>query len=137
MLTWLCFFKMSRNTMQDAMDVVPNRFELVLLVSQRTRELCSGTQRTVESNTDSEVLTALDEIAAQTINIETLKLKTVSNMKSGSNHESMPQTIGMSNLDEIFANIEPDSGEIAKTNKYNESIINNNIFADQNISPED
>jgi len=54
---------MSRITVEDCLQKVSNRFELVLLASQRARQLFKGAKPLIESD-NREVVVALREIAA-------------------------------------------------------------------------
>src|SRR5262245_18063343 len=58
---------MARITIEDCIDKVPNRFELVLLAAHRARSLASGSHITVDRDTDKNAIIALREIAAKTI----------------------------------------------------------------------
>jgi len=53
---------MARITVEDCMDVVENRFELVHLAAKRAKQLIKGTKPLVKSN-NKEIVTALREIA--------------------------------------------------------------------------
>jgi len=54
---------MSRITVEDCLEKVTNRFELVLLASKRARHLCKGAKPLIDSD-NREVVVALREIAA-------------------------------------------------------------------------
>ena len=54
---------MARITVEDCMEHVENRFELVHLAAKRTKQLVKGGRPLVKS-TNKEVVTALREIAA-------------------------------------------------------------------------
>ncbi|MEQ1649034.1 MAG: DNA-directed RNA polymerase subunit omega [Hyphomicrobiaceae bacterium] len=58
---------MARVTVEDCVDKVPNRFELVLLASHRARALASGSAMTVEPDNDKNPVVALREIAERTV----------------------------------------------------------------------
>src|SRR6516164_11480734 len=58
---------MARITVEDCIDKVPNRFELILLAAHRARSLASGTHITVDRENDKNAVVALREIAAKTI----------------------------------------------------------------------
>ena len=64
---------MARITVEDCVDKFPSRFELVLVASQRARELHSGEQPTVDRDNDKNTVIALREIAEATIPIEKMK----------------------------------------------------------------
>ncbi len=64
---------MARVTVEDCVEVVPNRFELVLLSARRARELSSGAALTVDRDNDKNPVVALREIAEQTVPLSALK----------------------------------------------------------------
>ena len=57
---------MARVTVEDCVDKVPNRFELVMLAAHRAREIQSGSTPTVDRDTDKNPVVALREIAEET-----------------------------------------------------------------------
>jgi DNA-directed RNA polymerase subunit omega len=64
---------MARVTVEDCIDKVKNRFELVLLSSHRARMISSGSQITVDRDNDKNPVVALREVADLTISPEDLK----------------------------------------------------------------
>ncbi len=60
---------MARITVEDCLDHVSNRFELVLVAARRTKQLLKGARPLVESD-NKEVVTALREIAAGEVTLE-------------------------------------------------------------------
>jgi len=64
---------MARVTVEDCIDKVENRFELVLLASHRARVIASGSPITVARDNDKNPVVALREIADETITPEDLK----------------------------------------------------------------
>ena len=64
---------MARVTVEDCVDKIPNRFELVLLAAQRARNLSRGEELTVDRDDDKNPVVALREIADQTIPLEKLE----------------------------------------------------------------
>ena len=58
---------MARVTVEDCIDKMPNRFELVLVTANRARDLRSGSAITVERENDKDAVVALREIAEKTI----------------------------------------------------------------------
>lgn len=64
---------MARVTVEDCVDKVPNRFELVLLAAHRARAIANGGAITVEAENDKNPVIALREIAAETMPPEDLK----------------------------------------------------------------
>ncbi len=64
---------MARVTVEDCIDKVENRFDLVLLASHRARMISSGSQITVERDNDKNPVVALREIAETTVSPGDLK----------------------------------------------------------------
>ena len=64
---------MARVTVEDCILKVPNRFDLVMLASQRARDISSGTSLTVERDNDKDPVVALREIADETIDLEAVQ----------------------------------------------------------------
>ena len=58
---------MARVTVEDCVERIPNRFELVIMAAQRSRELSVGSELTVERDNDKNPVVALREIADETI----------------------------------------------------------------------
>ncbi|MCE1236980.1 MAG: DNA-directed RNA polymerase subunit omega [Hyphomicrobiales bacterium] len=63
---------MARVTVEDCIDKVENRFELVLLASHRARMISSGSPITIDRDNDKNPVVALREIADETISPEDL-----------------------------------------------------------------
>jgi DNA-directed RNA polymerase subunit omega len=58
---------MARVTVEDCVDKIPNRFDLVLLASQRARQISGGAELTVDRDRDKNPVVALREIAEETV----------------------------------------------------------------------
>lgn len=58
---------MARVTVEDCVDKVPNRFELVLLSAHRARAMSAGSELTIDRDNDKNPVVALREIAERTI----------------------------------------------------------------------
>ncbi|ATN33704.1 DNA-directed RNA polymerase subunit omega [Rhizobium sp. ACO-34A] len=64
---------MARVTVEDCIDKVDNRFELVLLASHRARQISQGAPITVDRDKDKNPVVALREIADETLSPDDLK----------------------------------------------------------------
>ncbi len=58
---------MARVTVEDCVQVIPNRFELVLLAGQRARMISSGAPLTIDRDRDKNPVVALREVADKTV----------------------------------------------------------------------
>lgn len=64
---------MARVTVEDCVDKVPNRFELVMLAAHRAREIAAGSGLTIERDNDKNPVVALREIAEETQSADDLR----------------------------------------------------------------
>ncbi|EBA16086.1 DNA-directed RNA polymerase subunit omega [Roseobacter sp. SK209-2-6] len=64
---------MARVTVEDCVDKVPNRFELVMLAAHRAREISAGAELTVERDNDKNPVVSLREIADETQSADELR----------------------------------------------------------------
>jgi DNA-directed RNA polymerase subunit omega len=58
---------MARVTVEDCVDKIPNRFDLVLLAAQRARQVSGGAELTIDRDRDKNPVVALREIAEETV----------------------------------------------------------------------
>jgi DNA-directed RNA polymerase subunit omega len=72
---------MARVTVEDCVLKVPNRFELVLLASQRARDIASGGSLTVDRDNDKNPVVALREIADESIGLDNLQNTLIKGMQ--------------------------------------------------------
>jgi DNA-directed RNA polymerase subunit omega len=78
---------MARVTVEDCVDKIPNRFDLVMLAAQRAREISAGAQLAVERDNDKNPVVALREIADQVVDFETLRQSLISGLQKQSEAE--------------------------------------------------
>jgi DNA-directed RNA polymerase subunit omega len=71
---------MARVTVEDCIDKLPNRFELVLIATHRARSIAKGSQITVERENDKNPVIALREIAARTISPDDMRERLIHSM---------------------------------------------------------
>lgn len=86
---------MARVTVEDCVDKVTNRFDLVLLAAQRAREISGGAELTVDRDRDKNPVVALREIAEETVLPVELHESLVSTLqKVRIDDDDMPDEIG-------------------------------------------
>ena len=78
---------MARVTVEDCVDKIPNRFDLVMLASHRAREISSGSAITVDRDNDKNPVVALREIADETIDPDKLRDDIVKGLQKLTNTE--------------------------------------------------
>ena len=61
---------MARVTVEDCIEIIPNRFDLVVTAAQRAKQIASGVPLTLDRDNDKDSVVSLREIAEKTINLE-------------------------------------------------------------------
>jgi len=72
---------MARITVEDCVERVPSRFELVMLAAQRARDVSAGASLTVERDNDKNPVVALREIAARTVDFDHLRYELIHGLR--------------------------------------------------------
>ncbi len=72
---------MARVTVEDCVDKVPNRFDLILFAAQRARQVSGGADLTIDRDRDKNPVVALREIAEETIEPRDLREAIVTNLQ--------------------------------------------------------
>ncbi|HVI98222.1 MAG TPA: DNA-directed RNA polymerase subunit omega [Sphingomonas sp.] len=86
---------MARVTVEDCVDKVSNRFDLVLFAAQRARQISGGADLTLDRDRDKNPVVALREIAEQTIKPRQLEEAVVSGLqKVQVDEDDTPDEIG-------------------------------------------
>ena len=101
---------MARITVEDCIDKFPSRFELVLVASQRSRELHSGETPTISKDNDKNTVIALREIADTTIPIEKMKENLIEGFQKVTINDEEDENLEIKSLEE-------------KNNEQNEELI--------------
>ncbi len=70
---------MARVTVEDCVDKVPNRFELVMLAAHRAREIAAGSPISVDRDNDKNPVVSLREIADETQTADELRERLIEN----------------------------------------------------------
>ena len=65
--------KTERVTVEDCIDKIPNRYELLMVAAQRAKDISAGSPITLPRDNDKNPVIALREIADNTVNIEDLQ----------------------------------------------------------------
>ena len=94
---------MARVTVEDCIDKIPNRFDLVLAAAQRARHISTGNPLTIDRDNDKNPVVALREIADETIDPDKLRDDIVNGLQKLTNQELI--------VDEDDENLEDNSLE--------------------------
>ncbi len=88
---------MARVTVEDCVDKVPNRFELVLVAAHRSRQIASGAPLLVGRDNDKNPVVALREIAERALSREKLRESMIQGMQKFAESDE-PEDDDMSSL---------------------------------------
>ena len=133
---------MARVTVEDCIEKVKNRFELVLVAAQRAKKLSDGVDLAVERDNDKNPVVALREIAEDKISVDELRSEIVNNFREvddndqseaeldaeldktigGETETTLAASISPIDLEEIMKEAESESGEVGE--------ISNNLAAE-------
>ncbi|MCK5274043.1 MAG: DNA-directed RNA polymerase subunit omega [Alphaproteobacteria bacterium] len=72
---------MARVTVEDCVEKVPNRFDLVMLAAHRSRNVAAGAPLTVDRDNDKNPVVALREIADETIGVDETRESLIRSMQ--------------------------------------------------------
>jgi DNA-directed RNA polymerase subunit omega len=111
--------KMARVTVEDCVDKIPNRYELLMVAAQRAKDISSGSPLTVDRDNDKNSVVALREIAEETVSIEELQRSLVMGLQKyveveepeEEELEIMAAERELADLDEQFSGLLP-QGEL-------------------------
>ena len=72
---------MARVTVEDCVDKIPNRFDLVLMAAQRAREISGGAELTIDRDRDKNPVVALRESAEESVRPKELQESVVTGLQ--------------------------------------------------------
>ena len=113
---------MARVTVEDCIDKVENRFDLVLLASHRARMVSSGAQITVDRDNDKNPVVALREIADETISPGDLKEDLIHSLQKYVEVDE-PEPEAMPLIAGAGGNVEADDMEIMTDRMTEEELL--------------
>jgi DNA-directed RNA polymerase subunit omega len=113
---------MARVTVEDCIDKVENRFDLVLLASHRARMVSSGAQITVDRDNDKNPVVALREIAEATISADDLKEELVHSLQKYVEVDE-PEPEGPPLISSVAGSIEADDTEVTGERMTEEELL--------------
>lgn len=124
---------MARVTVEDCILQIPNRFELVLLASQRARKIGSGVALTVSRDNDKNPVVALREIAQGTIGVRYLHNILIQSLQRRTNLEQTTEETQQS--DDLLSEIDfsDDPAAEVESIKDEDSIEQSDLFMEEEV----
>jgi DNA-directed RNA polymerase subunit omega len=121
--------RMARVTVEDCVQRVPNRFELVLLAAQRARNVSRGEELTIDRDNDKNPVVALREIADETIDLHRIEQDLIKSLSRAPEPEPADE--------EVLDLIPTDQNIFGLQDVAAEEEVALPAEADENLSPED
>lgn len=81
---------MARVTVEDCIEKVQNRFDLVLLAAHRSRNIAAGSSLTIDRDNDKTPVVALRELAEETLDMDDLRDSLVNSLQRVITDDDMP-----------------------------------------------
>lgn len=82
---------MARVTVEDCVQRIPNRFDLVMIAAQRGRNIGAGASLTVDRDNDKNAVVALREIAEGTVDLKELENNLIRSLQKVVEVEEPPE----------------------------------------------
>ena len=126
---------MARVTVEDCIEKIPNRFDLVLAAAQRARDISTGNPLTIDRDNDKNPVVALREIASETIDPDYLRDEIVRGLQKLSNPEPIDDEQDENEEDDLLENQYSINDELQefKTNQSSEDIHNDSNSGFQDV----
>jgi DNA-directed RNA polymerase subunit omega len=115
---------MARVTVEDCVEEIPNRFELVILASERAKSISSGAPLTVERDNDKNPVIALREIATKNIDPEVLRESRIVGLQKNNKVDETPE-------ENLYAEAQESAPEEVDYSSANENIFSQEIDVSQ------
>lgn len=130
---------MARVTVEDCIQHVENRFELVLVAGQRAKQIASGAPLTIERNGEKDAVIALREIGKETVAVPQLRETLLTSYQLRADLDVIPQddTIGQEDAARVFAADEMKSLNVEDYEDDNVTDSDDLSFAEENVQADD
>jgi len=130
---------MARVTVEDCIEKIPNRFDLVLTASQRARGIMKGDLPTIERDNDKNPVIALREIAAEKVDLGALNdglIKKMQRLSVLEEHDEQPVDVAVVDVDlsEMIGDYSEAEGEEAGMHISSDDVPAEPGFEDVDLS---
>lgn len=127
---------MARVTVEDCIERIQNRFELVMVAAQRARKIGSGAPLTVDRDNDKNPVVALREVAVESVSLDDLREELVRNHQRMVAYDEDEETIDLMDGEEEWNKMADQAA--GKDEIYgDEDIDDDEDFDDEDPSLED
>ena len=136
---------MARVTVEDCVEKIPNRYELLMVAAQRAKDISAGSPITVSKDNDKNPVIALREIAEGTVNIEELQKSLVLGLQKyveveepeEEELEIMAAEKELADLDEQFSAVALEASDVDDTMQIHDAGDDIDFESDSDVSLDD
>jgi DNA-directed RNA polymerase subunit omega len=96
---------MARVTVEDCIEQISNRFDLVMIAAQRARSLAAGAELTVDRDNDKNPVVALREIADKTVDLDELENGLIKGLQKHVERDDQEEEIDIAAATDDFATL--------------------------------
>ena len=118
---------MARVTVEDCVDKVSNRFDLILFSAQRARQISGGADLTIDRDRDKNPVVALREIAEETIQLDHLKDSVVRGMQK---HIEMDEPEEAPDLEQALFGVADPTGPVIGEDEIDDEAVEEELEED-------
>jgi DNA-directed RNA polymerase subunit omega len=130
---------MARVTVEDCIENVPNRFELVVLAAQRAKQISAGNPITIDRDNDKDAVVSLREIADKTVDFGTLRNEIIEGYSRYQRPDVIEQDNNMSDrfAEEIRESLADETRHRGNFDDEDDEALEGMSFDEENIDSED
>lgn len=121
---------MARVTVEDCVEIIPNRFELIMCAAQRARDISLGSPLFIERDNDKNTVVSLREIADKQVSQGELQEGVVRRFQKSNTQEDEIDLQSDDNASDALDNIDED--ELLAAMK---GILGSETFEDKDVEP--
>ncbi len=122
---------MARVTVEDCIEKIENRFELVMVASQRARKIGSGSPLTIDRDNDKNPVVSLREVAEETVDLDAIREDIVKGHQRMIAHEDEEDDIDLMDGEKEWGDMAGAAGSEAPSGMY----ADNDVATDDNAEP--
>lgn len=128
---------MARVTIEDCVEKVESRFELVAVSAQRAKSIASGSPLTIERNGEKNTVVSLREIAAASVSVDKLREDVIRSFQKPSDVDDKPEQAPAVEDVQSLIEQEMEDMKVLQQRAHEAEADENDMFAEDNLSVND
>ncbi|NDF12206.1 MAG: DNA-directed RNA polymerase subunit omega [Proteobacteria bacterium] len=128
---------MARVTIEDCVEKVESRFELVAVAAQRAKSIASGSPLTIERDGEKNTVVSLREIAAASVNVDKLREDVIRSFQKPSDIDDKPEQAPAVEDVQSLIEQEMEDMKVLQQRAHEAEADENDLFAEDNLDVKD